>query len=344
MHAAAAQLWQEVQTSQTPSLHTFALPAQAGETARLHFAGAGLEAAYSPALGHRFLMEAMARPAFEVFLWDAAETGVPLPAPPESLTKLGPHGAISDLPAHQRAIFQGNSGVLTLFDQKESRGYVITADAQRLPNFDLAAPLRFLLSWVGAGHSFTLTHAAAVGTEHGAALLAGRGGSGKSTTSLACALDGFEFLGDDYVGLTEGGTQVVVHSLYRSAKIASSSFTLLPSLRSTVRREPSGVDDDKYLLTAPDFASGGVPLQRPVRAIFLPRVSGEAKSRLQAAPAAAALAALAPSTIFQLSGDGEALLARLAAVVKKVPAFRLELGRGGDAPHLIRRALAECSS
>ena len=63
----------------------------------------------------------------------------------------------------------------------------------------------------------------------------------------------------------------------------------------------------------------------PVRAVIVPRIRG-GHARLRRVSPAEALLALAPSTVFQLPFDDGAALASLAAVVRQVPCFALDVG------------------
>jgi hypothetical protein len=65
--------------------------------------------------------------------------------------------------------------------------------------------------------------------------------------------------------------------------------------------------------------------------VLIPRVvAREPDTRLVPASAPAALAALAPSTIFQLYPPQKNALAAMAALVRAVPCFSLELGSDID--------------
>ena len=87
-----------------------------------------------------------------------------------------------------------------------------------LPYWETAAPFRILFHWWSQSFGGQISHAAAVGRDGKGVLLAGRGGSGKSTTAICCVDAGMEYVGDDYVLLTRTPTPTA-HSLYNSAKI-----------------------------------------------------------------------------------------------------------------------------
>jgi len=81
-----------------------------------------------------------------------------------------------------------------------------------------------LAAWL-AGPTTQVMHTGAVAFAGRAVLLVGPGGVGKSTISLACALAGADFLGDDLCLVEVGaeGTVPQVHSLYATAKLNADS-------------------------------------------------------------------------------------------------------------------------
>jgi hypothetical protein len=72
----------------------------------------------------------------------------------------------------------------------------------------------------------------------------------------------------------------------------------------------------------PDRMIGGFPLQ----AIVLPTITGRPETRTVPTSSAAALAALAPSTVLQLPTERAEALRYMARLVRQVPAYVLELG------------------
>jgi hypothetical protein len=78
----------------------------------------------------------------------------------------------------------------------------------------------------------------------------------------------------------------------------------------------------------------------PLRAIVMPTITGKTHTRVQPASRAAALAALAPSTVFQLHTAGAEALEYMARLVRDVPAYVLELGANvSDIPHVLLELL-----
>ena len=83
----------------------------------------------------------------------------------------------------------------------------------------------------------------------------------------------------------------------------------------------------------------------PLRAAVLPRVVGKGPTRARRIGGASLLAALAPSTIFQLPGTGRHTLTRLAGLLRRVPCFELQLGADlSEIPPELERVLDEVAA
>jgi hypothetical protein len=131
------------------------------------------------------------------------------------------------------------------------------------------------------------------------------------------------FAGDDYV-LVDPAAPPLVQSLYSSVKLFPGAAPHFPGLAAArrLRAEEAPEKDLDFLHEAlgKRFATAV-----PVRAILLPRVGGDGPTRFVPF-SAVALAALAPSTMFQLPGTGAAAFGAMAELARRAPAYRLELG------------------
>jgi hypothetical protein len=237
--------------------------------------------------------------------------------------------------------FQHGSSAVSVLD-KERNLAVFWAPNPRVPYWETGSPLRTILHWWLLNHGLQLVHAAAVGNSKGGVLIGGKGGSGKSTTALACLESNLSYVGDDYtlLGLDPGP---VVYSLYNSAKLNNDHVqrfaALLPKIVNSDR-----LAEEKALLFVNEHYPSKVAPRLTVRAILLPRVTGLAETRLKRVSVAMALAALAPSTIFQLPRAGNEAFKFLATFARKLPCFSLELGTDlSSIPPVIEGLLAEIS-
>lgn len=294
----------------------------AGLHIRLCFAGDRLRTRLLPALSHRITT---ARPHdATILIYDCASAHVS-PRVPWRAEDVGVRGEVALDPSLRISLF-APSGALSYFDTNDNLGIFAVRDAATLPSYERAAPLRTLLHWILETRGCRLAHAAAVE----GALLAGRGGSGKSTTALLCANAGMRFAGDDYVGIT--ANPAIAHAIYATAKIDANSIAMFPDLALHI----SASNGEKGVALLSD-----VTTSFPIRVLLLPRVTG-GKSQLRRASGADALRALAPTTVFQLPGNDATTVAWMARLVREVPAYALDLGDDRDAiPALVQRAVGE---
>ena len=194
---------------------------------------------------------------------------------------------------------------------------------EHLPLFELAMPFRPIAHWWSESIGLLMVHAAAVGTrEHGAALLGGVSGSGKSTTSLwALTSERLVFLGDDYVLVDPEAPEVF--SLYTTAKIHEPDQARVPHIRAEVigRQE-----EDKLVTFLHDDFGDRIVDRLPITALLLPRVGGDGP-RFTPVGAGEALRRLAPITVLQFQGSepGRSLSA-VRRLVQAAPAFDFALG------------------
>ena len=126
---------------------------------------------------------------------------------PELLPALRPHmvnhpAAIAELRLGRpeiRAHHNGGTGLTVVYDPSSGEAWRWMRPGSPLPWWERAAPMRAVLYWFLEQHQRTFLHGAAVSDGRAAAMLVGPGGSGKSSTALACLLAGMDYLGDDYL-------------------------------------------------------------------------------------------------------------------------------------------------
>jgi hypothetical protein len=179
-----------------------------------------------------------------------------------------------------------------------------------------------------------------VGLPDGGVLLVGKGGSGKSTSALVSLDSELRYAGDDYA-MVSLSPQPMVHSLYSSGKVHADNLSRLPHLVPALSNA-AVLDTEKGVVFVQEHFPGRLIEGFPLRAIVLPTISGGPVTRTVPASRAAALAALAPSTVFQLHNSGAEALRYSAQLVREVPAYVLELGANvSDVPPVLLALLQE---
>lgn len=240
----------------------------------------------------------------------------------------GPRGELLDLNCPSiRAFYHPGPDILSVVDLDEDVAYYWKRDLAPIPYYEAGSPLRALLHAWMSNRGLWFIHAAAIGTESGGVLLAGKGGSGKSTSALACLDSPLRYAGDDYCVVSLDGRDARAFSLYNTAKLnGDTDLERFPQYAPWVWN-PSRTATDKATIFLYDHIPDRLISEFPLRAILLPVVTSEANTRLEPCGARDALLALAPSTMAQLPASGPADMAFIARLARSVPCFRLYAGR-----------------
>lgn len=310
----------------------------AGLRVRLVFAGASLIPHVTPAFLH-LAAKTNGEPDHIIRIWDTLSTGLAMIPPPWGEEAWGRRGEIEGYNTDRfRTQFNRGSNSLALYDLDAREGIFWVRDGVAFPDgFDAsddfplherASPMRGIFGWIMEDHGFQLMHAAAVGTKQGGALMVGKGGSGKSTTTLACLNSDLRLASDDYciVGLEP---MPYVHSLYGSAKLNLDNLDRFPNLRGWLPHRARG-GKQKAMLQLGEICPEKMTDGFPLRAILCPHVAGGEDTRFELISSAKALMALAPSSIFQLPGARERAFRTMSDLVKRVPCYRMNLGTALD--------------
>lgn len=290
----------------------------AGRAVQVRYADAGLCGLLGPATRH--LRHAHdGPPALTIDCWSAPGPALATPADwPATGTVHIDDGTVV-------ATWDALDGTLRFYDRASRRAWIRFDSCTTAATLEPAGPFRRILYWWAADNGLQLVHAAAVGHADGGLLLVGRGGSGKSTTSLACLAAGLAFVGEDSC-VIEAGDPSWVHGLYQSAKGDARTATLLTTFTDEFTRSTIKVDGESVIY-ADRVCPAGVSRGFPLLGIVVPRLSSHSASPLSPIGPAAALRALAPSTLMQVpSGDRGAALTRMASIVRDLPAWELTIG------------------
>lgn len=311
-----------------------------GYTIRMCFANPALVSLITPALEH-LTSKPISKPSLTVCLWDSVSTQTKMPPPPWSSDAYITHGKIRDYNNGRFCtIFHLGSYVLNMLDNNQNLAFFWIRNSSQLPYYESGSPLRTILHCWMREHKRQLIHSAAVGTPNGGVLLAGKGGSGKSTAAFACLNSKLNYVSDDYC-LLQTDPVPYIYSLYNSGKLDTNNIHRFPHLSQAISNK-SCLDKEKALFFLYRHFPKKIMTGFPIRAILIPRLTGLSDTRLKKTSSAACLMALAPSTIFQLPGTGLSDFQYLTNFVKKVPTFSLEIGTDiSKIPNVILNLLSE---
>jgi len=220
-----------------------------------------------------------------------------------------------------------DSSILIVLDARRRRAIVQYPSVRQAPSYEHAAPMRDLVHWLHVLDGRYLLHGAAVGTERGGVLLVGPGGSGKSTAATTALQRGLSFAGDDYVALDVEARRAF--GVFRSVKVLPHDTHRYTGLRAHpfVGTPETGAKAVLFLDVEPSGFCQGIPL----RAIVIPRIGGAGRAStaltaLTSCTPAQAVAAMAPSTLFQTMGYRSEVFNACRALALSLPAFEWRPG------------------
>ena len=299
-----------------------------GYRVQVRFVGTTETAFFTDAIAHRDVSEKASLSNLTVHVVDGRKTGLSLPRPPWNWQDADGYGTITGIdPAAGYVNYQGDYGVLTLIDFPNRRALIWADDVSRLPEWERSFPFRMLLHKWLENSPYVLVHAGAVGMPDGGFLLAGSGGSGKSTSTLACLDSPLRYAGDDFVMVDTEETRV--HSLYNVAKLNADNLHRFPHWEPLIANR-AALPEQKGQLFIHQHHPERVTAGFPVVALLLPRFSGGRATTLRQATKADALRALAPSTLALLrdtvAGGTSPTFRKVVSVVRSLPCYWLETG------------------
>jgi hypothetical protein len=263
-------------------------------------------------------------PALIVRVWDLVAGGRALPPLPFGPDDKIEHDRVLSLSDERFVvIWERFFEAVTLLDRVAGRAIYFSRDAAVLPYHETASPLRALWhAWFAPQGRLPL-HGACVGRGGDVLLLTAPGGNGKSTTALLALQAGFDYLSDDWCLLAP--REPAAYSLFSTAKLRPENLHRFPGLAGRIHNHDKLAEEKATFFLRGDFGSqlhaGG-----RLRAIVVPRVSGEADTRIERGTSALAWHALMEVTLRGVAGSGRELFGLLGEVARCAPVYRLHLG------------------
>lgn len=223
------------------------------------------------------------------------------------------------------ALWQPAPGeVLNVHDLASGRGFVWLPTRQAFESFRSRPALPLIHAHV-ADTEWAPVHAGAVGRNGRFLLLAGPGGSGKSTAAVACASAGWDYAGDDFVLVAPDRRRV--EPIYASARVRPD---VVSSIADFVDRAQISLSHDfgdpRHELRLGAGRTGDGIAGGEIAAILLPRRTGATAPTIRPAGPAETFYAAVTITVAQLPGMREQLTSKLTALVRSVPAFVVDTG------------------
>jgi hypothetical protein len=228
--------------------------------------------------------------------------------------------------------FFDSISAISFLSLEHKTAYYVVKNTQELPWWVRGSPLQAIFSAFFRAKGVQLTHVAAVGNKDRCVLLAGKGGSGKTTTTLACLQHGLTYLGEDYCLIEPTANNTIVHSVYQSAKWTPQTRMMYPEFDRFVHNQPTTAHD-KSLLFYKECFTDQIGISLPAIAIASLSIHLQAKPTLMVTNKTSSLKQLTLSTIKQLPFFDHQTYTLLRQCCETVSHYDLQLGtdREGNA-------------
>ncbi len=203
--------------SEAPTLQTFSSCfTWANHCIRIIMVGIQDTRFFTDAIIHRIADEHIDHEELTIYVIDDSVAESVLPDPFWKEDDIDLYGRMLDVDEDDFVEYLSDNQVLILLSRKTGVCVMWVRDVARLPEWERSFPFRNVLYQWFKNSSFLFIHAGAVGNPQGGVLLTGKGGTGKSTTTLACLDSDLRYAGDDFVMIDTETLEV--HSLYNVAK------------------------------------------------------------------------------------------------------------------------------
>lgn len=311
------------------------------KTMALNFSGDTLLPIFFKAFDHLETVSSSIN-ELQIYFWDSESTNTAtidsVPWKNEERNHLGLIDSFTD--GRYFTLQQPGSEAIYMLDSEKNIGYYWVSTISNIPYWESDFPLRMFLHWWLIGTSYQPVHAGAVGTEKGGLLLVGKGGSGKSTSTLSCLNTNLKIAGDDYVLLDTQSK--AVFSLFSLSKLNLNSIELLKNEQINIDELAPPIDGKYRIKLHPKFESSMIHCI-PLVAVLLPQVTTQKNTTIVPCSSAQSLLALAPTTLFQLPGLREESFKKMSDFVRTIPSFHLLLGTEKvHLPDILEKFIADC--
>jgi len=266
-------------------------------------------------------------PDLTIYLWETSCSKNKIPSIDWGLVNKNDHHGFSVEPYYFH--FFPYINAFSAIDLSRNVAHYVVRNTEALPWWVGGSPLQVILHAWFRERGLQLTHVAAVSNRDGAVLFTGKGGSGKSTTTLSCLLNGFGYIGEDYCFISNEGIPTV-YSVYQSAKWEKNTRTLFPQFEEHIKNKESA-NQEKALIFYRDIFNNQIMKKAPILAMLSLSVDKTKKEPILSKNSfELGLQDLMMSTLFQLPFSHEKTISVLKEMVRKIPCYRLVLGTDLD--------------
>ena len=186
--------------------------------------------------------------------------------------------------------------------------------------------VRLISQIVRTEHS-VLVHSAAVGIDNKGVLICAKGGSGKSTLSVSCLTNGFQYVSDDYLILSKTNNLSAL-PIYSIITLSEQIYKQMPNLKSEFMC--NNYNNTKYVLNISSYDNTLVR-NLQLKAVVFPKISNVVEPTIERTDKNKALTQLVYSTATQMDKDKDPqYIKQLISFIKDLDFYQINLSQDLD--------------
>ena len=182
-----------------------------------------------------------------------------------------------------------------------------------------------LISEIVRTEHSALVHSAAVGIDNKGVLICAIGGSGKTTLSVSCLADDFQYVADDYLILNKTDNNLYALPIYSIISLADHIYKKMPNLKSEFVCD--NYNKMKYILNI-SYYDDKLARNLPIKAVVFPKISNVDEPTMEKADKNKALTQLIFSTATQMNkGNDPDYMKMLISLIKDLKFYQINLSK-----------------
>jgi hypothetical protein len=264
-----------------------------------------------------------ARFDFQIFFLETCLVNIQVPQELLNWDKINPYsGNLIGLPEGFVAVKNSHENSFIWIDRNKKIILYIIQDISFITPNEQVAPLRSIFHLWYRDSRFFMCHAAGIAVDGQGVLLTAKGGSGKSTSSLASIMDGLNYAGDDF--LLVDSEECIAYSLYNVAKLELPQFEIFKELKPFIENIESTPKEKGQVFLSKIYPKQ-ICIKFKIKALLVPVFSrGESTSVFKCSKSEA-IKALVPSSIWIMRGSPSSAN-KMISFINKLDCYSLSTG------------------
>lgn len=237
---------------------------------------------------------------FQLYCWETDSVDIQVPSNLLNWEEIDPYnGQLKGLPNGLIGVKNTNERSFIWIDKAKKTIFYILENIRFITHNELVAPFRSIFHLWYEDSPYFMCHAAGIAVNDQGILLTAKGGSGKSTSSLACIQNGLNYSGDDF--LLVDSKKCIAYSLYNVAKLDIPQFEMFPELKPHIENIESTPREKGQVFLNKLFPDQ-MCLKFQIKALLIPVFSKGLETNLFKCSKGEAIKALVPSSIWIMRG------------------------------------------